>query len=178
MDIPRQNPQMKLKWKKTYLLPDSWARDIPREAFGVYVIWLRLPSGMKMAIRVGQGQVYERLSKHRKDREIIRDYTFNRVLATWARVKRKNADGTERWLGEKLEPCVCERLPKATMIKVNLPYNNIFIPGASFVHQGITYSSNRISIPEKLALLTKKYSNSSNIYGQNRALSRTYFMWR
>lgn len=172
MDIPRQNPQMKLKWKKTYLLPDSWARDIPREAFGVYVIWLRLPSGMKMAIRVGQGQVYERLSKHRKDREIIRDYTLNRVLATWARVKRKNADGTERWLGEKLEPCVCERLPKATMIKVNLPYKDIFIPSTDIVHRGLTYSSNMLSNREKLALLAMKYYKEDSPQKWQRCIKR------
>lgn len=157
METSLTNFKPKLNWKQVHLLLDSWAHDVPRDAFGVYVIWLRLPNGKMRTIRVGQGRIYYRLLEHRKDRKIIRNYKVNRILATWARVQRKNADGVERWLGITLKPRVCERLPQATMIKVSLPYDNIYIPSIDIILRGLAHSLNGFSIREKLALLALKY---------------------
>lgn len=84
-------------------------------AEGVYVIW---KPGSK-AVRVGQGDIADRLSTHRADPLIMRH--GQDLLVTWAAVDQAYRDGVERYLGEQYSPLECDRFPAAAPIAVNLP---------------------------------------------------------
>ena len=86
---------------------------------GVYVIWR--PTDRR-CVRVGQGNIRERLTAHRVDREITdcTPYT-GELLVTWADVDWRYRDGVERYLGEVLQPIVGRRFPDVASIEVNLP---------------------------------------------------------
>lgn len=89
---------------------------------GVYVIWkpgntFLTPSH---AVRVGQGNIADRLRAHRDDYDIIQ--YGSGLLVTWASVASEiDRDGIERYLGQQLQPLVGSRYPDAVPIPVNLP---------------------------------------------------------
>lgn len=87
-----------------------------KTAHGVYVIFK--PSGM--VVRVGQGNVAERLEDHRGNSEIMQ--YGDDLLVTWAQVDQALCDGVERYLELKCHPIVGERFPQAQPIEVNLPF--------------------------------------------------------
>lgn len=82
---------------------------------GVYVIW---QPGARV-VKVGQGNIQDRLSKHRTDRKITQHGSNLRV--TWAVVNPLYLDGVERYLGDTLNPIEAERFPEARPIAVNTP---------------------------------------------------------
>ena len=84
---------------------------------GVYVIWK--PGNPGSVIRVGQGNIAERLIDHRNSQEINR--YGNDLLVTWAAVGWASLDGVERYLAEQYSPKVGERFPNVQAIPVNLP---------------------------------------------------------
>lgn len=86
-------------------------------AVGVYVIWK--PGNPSKAIRVGQGNIKDRLSEHR-DNAAITKYG-NDLLVTWATVNQAYLDGIERYLAERYAPLVGDRFPDVQPIAVNLP---------------------------------------------------------
>ena len=89
---------------------------------GVYIIW----SGGKSptVLKVGQGNIRERLYEHKKD-YVLAAYHQNGLYVTWAKVPELECCGVERYLGETLKPVVGSRLPEAVPIKVNLPWEEI-----------------------------------------------------
>jgi hypothetical protein len=85
---------------------------------GVYVIW---HAGLQPKwVRVGQGNIRDRLGKHREDRDILA-YKGLGLFVTWAPVAVDFRNGVERFLGEKLNPLVGSRFPEAYPIPVNIP---------------------------------------------------------
>lgn len=90
------------------------------KATGVYFIWHAGNPGR--FIRVGQGDIRERLGAHRNDKEILAYKSYGTLYATWAAVPQSYLDGVERYLFERLSPQVGGRAPDVTPIAVNLPW--------------------------------------------------------
>lgn len=90
-------------------------------SFGVYVIWKppALALSTPQVIRVGQGNIAERIAAHRLDPEITQ-YGPG-LLVTWAEVLGYYVDGVEAFLAQQLRPAVGDRFPLAPPIAVNLP---------------------------------------------------------
>lgn len=88
---------------------------------GVYIIWHG--GSAPATVRVGQGNIRQRLTEHRVDPE-IQKYEPEGLYVTWAFVSSQSCDGVERYLAWKLQPKVGERYPDpvAGQIIVNLPW--------------------------------------------------------
>ena len=87
---------------------------------GVYVIWHEgTPSRV---VRVGQGNIVDRLSVHRNDDKITKYRSFGTLRVTWASVPKKaDRDGIERYLANHYGPLVGDAWPDVVPIAVNLP---------------------------------------------------------
>ncbi len=83
---------------------------------GVYVIWQRDKDGA--VVKVGQGNIKDRLTAHRNDSSITK---YGELSVTWAVVDRQDLDGVERYLGNRYSPIVAQRFPDVPPIAVNLP---------------------------------------------------------
>ena len=87
---------------------------------GIYVIWYRGNPGR--VVRIGQGDIAERLVAHRQDEDILA-YQNRRLYVTWAAVDRRDRDGIEKYLADTFPPLVGERFPQADPIEVNAPWS-------------------------------------------------------
>lgn len=86
---------------------------------GVYVIWSAgTLLGGPTYIKVGQGDVRDRMQDHMRDLRITR---YSNLRFTFASVSWHQKDGVERFLGDQLKPLVAERFPNVRPIQVNLP---------------------------------------------------------
>jgi len=86
---------------------------------GVYIIW---HGGERpRTVYVGQGNIAERLSAHRSDRQIL-GYSSLGLFVTWARVDSAARDGIERYLADQLQPIVGAAHPDTTPIPATLPW--------------------------------------------------------
>lgn len=85
---------------------------------GVYMIFYLGSPGK--VVRVGQGDIADRLSKHRNDPEIT---AYGGLLATWAKVPEGYRDGVEKYLADTFEPLVGDRFPDRQPIAINSPFN-------------------------------------------------------
>ena len=85
---------------------------------GVYIIWhTGEPSRV---VRVGQGNIKNRLSEHRKDDEIL---AYGELRVIWATVALKSKrDGIERHLAEHWKPLIGHNFPNVAPIDVNCPF--------------------------------------------------------
>lgn len=87
---------------------------------GVYLIW---HAGQPArVVRLGQGDVRDRLGAHRNDREITGYVRFGRLLVTWASVPAVQRDGVERYLADTWPPLVGDAFPNVRPIAVNSPW--------------------------------------------------------
>jgi hypothetical protein len=86
---------------------------------GVYVIWYAGPAEAK-AIRVGQGNIGDRLREHRTNPEIIRYAHYGQLKVSWAIVPKQYRDGVEAYLFDSYNPLIGDRSPTAQPISVNL----------------------------------------------------------
>jgi len=119
--LPRiEDLSASLRWARVGIFYASRSR---RSTFqrreGVDVIWRPTDRG---CVCVGQGNIRERLTAHRVDREITdcTPYT-GELLVTWADVDWRYHDGVEQYLGEVLQAIVGRRFPDVASIEVNLP---------------------------------------------------------
>jgi hypothetical protein len=87
---------------------------------GVYVIWYAAGSNPK-AVRVGQGNIADRIAAHRRDPQIM-TYATRSLYVTWAKVPAAQQNGIEAYLAAVLDPIVGERFPNVASIEVNLPW--------------------------------------------------------
>lgn len=115
---------MQLNWQKCK--GDVWCGlltvDLQHSHFdnreGVYIIW---HGGQNpRTVRVGQGDIRDRLGAHRRDDAVLA-YKEHGLYATWADVPKASQDGVERYLAEQLTPMVGQIFPEAEAIQVNLP---------------------------------------------------------
>ncbi|MHC8510455.1 MAG: hypothetical protein ACYYKD_13920 [Rhodospirillales bacterium] len=92
---------------------------------GVYIIWHNGAfSKNAEVVRVGQGDVEDRLSAHWQDVNITRHKNRGMLLVTWAVVLSEHTrDGIERFLGDTLKPLEGKRFPNAVPISVNYPWS-------------------------------------------------------
>ncbi len=89
-------------------------------AKGVYIIWHAGNPGR--VVRVGQGDIADRITKHRNDRQITQ-YAQNGVLyVTWAAVSSQSLDGVERYLANTWPPLAGDTFPDVAPIAVNSPW--------------------------------------------------------
>ena len=88
---------------------------------GIYIIWHG--GSTPATVRVGQGNIRERLAQHRKDSE-VQKYEPEGLYVTWASVSNQFCDGVESYLAWKLQPKVGKRYPNPVtgQIIVNLPW--------------------------------------------------------
>jgi hypothetical protein len=86
---------------------------------GVYIIWHGGPQAR--VVRVGQGNIRDRLKAHRQDAEILK-YGNLGLFTTWADVASSYRDGVERYLAEKWKPIVGTKFPDVPVIEVNSPW--------------------------------------------------------
>ena len=73
----------------------------------------------KKVVRIGQGNIADRLTAHRQDRAILQ-HKANGLYATWAAVPSQSVDGVERYLYDQYGPLAGERAPDVHPIAVNL----------------------------------------------------------
>ena len=89
---------------------------------GVYIIWI--PNGR--IVRVGTGDIRDRLYSHRKDPAITQHGSLQTpLLVTWAapaNLSWADLQGIERYLGNRLGPVEGQRFPDVAPIEVNLPW--------------------------------------------------------
>jgi hypothetical protein len=93
------------------------------ETIGVYVIWHgRKGDQNARVVRLGQGDIADRLKAHRKDDEVLAYQDFG-LYVTWAYVPEEDLDGVERHLADRWKPLVGEQFPDAEPIVVNSPWD-------------------------------------------------------
>jgi len=86
---------------------------------GIYIIWHGEPN--PAVVYVGQGNIQDRLKKHRKDPQIL-TYKKNGLFATWAELNLINRDGVEKYLSDKWNPKIGRNFPGVQSIQVNSPW--------------------------------------------------------
>ena len=86
---------------------------------GIYMIFYQGRPGR--VVRLGQGNIRERILRHRNDAEVMR-YSGRGLYATWAAVDRQYLDGIERYLADKWNPLVGDVFPDVRPIAVNSPF--------------------------------------------------------
>lgn len=88
---------------------------------GVYIIGSKTKSGRVVTVRVGQGNVKERLTEHRNDARVRAYEQLGMLVVTWAMVPETQIDGIETYVARQLQPQVGERFPNVAPVEVNLP---------------------------------------------------------
>lgn len=97
---------------------------------GIYIIWYWDNLGNPVTVRVGQGNLRDRLAAHRRDPRIQR-YAHLSLLVTWTDVLPHLSNGVEAYLSKVLKPLVGSRFPDTKPIpvvppfRVNPPWNRI-----------------------------------------------------
>ncbi len=89
-------------------------------AHGVYIIWYNGNPGR--VVRLGQGDIADRLKKHRRDKKILA-YQEQGLLVTWAKVPARDRDGVERYLADHYPPLIGDAFPDVEPIAVNSPWS-------------------------------------------------------
>ena len=84
---------------------------------GVYIIW-QTGGELSQAVYVGQGDIADRLSHHRRDKRITE---YQNLLVTWAALPQNLLDGAERYLARVYRPLVGKRVPNAPEVILNHP---------------------------------------------------------
>jgi hypothetical protein len=88
---------------------------------GVYAIWFAAQPGVRNCVRVGQGKIIERVTKHRADPAITAYRQKGALYVTWAAVPAAQRDGVEKFLADTYNPLVGDAFPNVAPIAVNLP---------------------------------------------------------
>ena len=89
-------------------------------AFGVYIIWHAGNPGR--VVKIGQGDISDRLGKHRRDAMILAYRKHGTLKVTWAAVASSQVDGVERYLANRYPPLVGDAFPDVVPIAVNSPW--------------------------------------------------------
>jgi hypothetical protein len=89
---------------------------------GNYIVWFGAPG--HNVLRVGQGNIGERLADHKSNPKIQAYKSRGLLLFTWATVPNNKLNGVELYLARHYTPLEGERYPNVTPITVNLPVNN------------------------------------------------------
>jgi hypothetical protein len=88
---------------------------------GVYIIWHEGNPGR--VVRIGQGNIKDRLCAHRNDEEILAYKKNGTLRVTWASVPSAQLDRVERYLANRWPPLVGDCFPDVEPIAVNSPWS-------------------------------------------------------
>lgn len=78
---------------------------------GVYVIWYASPGSAKV-VRLGQGNISERLKEHRLNDNIIKYSSYGQLKVSWILLNDENElSGIEKYLARIYSPLVGDRYP-------------------------------------------------------------------
>ena len=119
--------ELELKWevdisgKKYFNFYDNEVSKIDDEINGIYIIWLP-EHNPRSVIKVGQGNIKNRLQNHLRDDAIAKYKLNSKMVFSWAKVNLNQCGGVENYLGDFLEPREGERYFDDSPIKVNLPF--------------------------------------------------------
>ena len=94
---------------------------------GIYIIWYWDNLGNAVTVKVGQGNLRERLTAHNTDPQ-IQQYAHLNLLVTWTDTLPDFRDGVEAYLGKVLKPRVGSLFPDAKPIPVSLPFRMDLLP--------------------------------------------------
>lgn len=120
----RVTNMLKLNWLKSKA--DTWLKLRTMNlasisvTSGVYIIWHTGNPGR--VVRVGQGDIAERMTCHRTDADVLHYEQYGELRATWASVPAHQLDGVERYLADHWKPPVGDRFPNVAPIAVNSPF--------------------------------------------------------
>lgn len=114
---------LQVDWVKsqanTWLELETFDLSTVQTKMGVYIIWnVGNPSRV---VRVGQGDIADRLGCHRRDREVLA-HRGGGLRVTWAAVPAAQVNGVERFLANEWNPLVGDAFPQALPIAVNSPF--------------------------------------------------------
>ena len=112
------------RWPLVRLPPPQTRQRLAVQGW-VYVIWSEDAGGSrKVAVYVGQGKpVADCLARHRDEVTITRHGRNGRVMrATWAKVRKEERGGVERFLADTLRPLEGDRWSSDSPVPVNLPW--------------------------------------------------------
>ena len=87
---------------------------------GVYIIWHTGNPGR--VVRIGQGDVADRLAAHRKDARILAYKKDGGLRVTWAKLPAHLIDGVERYLANTWPPLIEDAFPDVAPLAVNSPF--------------------------------------------------------
>ena len=87
---------------------------------GVYIIWHKGNPGR--VVRVGQGNIADRLTDHSKDARVLAYRRNGDLRVTWAAAPAHLIDGIERYLSDHWKPLLGDRFPDVAPIAVNSPF--------------------------------------------------------
>jgi len=87
---------------------------------GVYVIWHA--GNPSRVVRVGQGNIAERLGAHRSDQDVLAYRQSGKLLVTWAAVPAHQIDAVERYLADTWKPLIGDAFPDVEPLEVNSPF--------------------------------------------------------
>lgn len=91
---------------------------------GVYIIWYYNSWGNPVTVRVGQGDIKQRLSEHRLDPQIRKWAMFRTLYVSWTPIIfQYQRNRVERYLGNTLNPLVGRNFPWVYPLAVNLPWD-------------------------------------------------------
>lgn len=89
---------------------------------GVYIIWHG--GNTPRVVRVGKGNITERLTEHRQNPHILSFKKFGKLLVTWAEVQELYREGVEVYLENMCNPLMPQqRLPNVRPVRVNFPWD-------------------------------------------------------
>ena len=94
---------------------------------GIYIIWYWDNFGNPVTVRVGQGNIRDRLTAHNTDPQ-IQAYAHLNLLVTWTSLPSSYLNGVEAYLGKVLKPRVGSLFPNAKPIPVSLPFRMDLLP--------------------------------------------------
>jgi len=87
---------------------------------GVYMIWHE--GNPSRVVRLGQGNIKDRLGVHRKDTAVLAYRRHGLLRVTWASVAWSYLDGVEKYLANTWPPLIGDAFPDAPPIAVNSPW--------------------------------------------------------
>ena len=88
---------------------------------GVYIIWYWDNLGNPITVKIGQGNIKNRIIAHRRDPQ-IQAYAHMNLLVTWTSIPSHLLDGVEAYLGKVLKPRVGSLFPNVKPTPVGLPF--------------------------------------------------------
>lgn len=88
---------------------------------GVYIIWHG--GNNPRIVRVGHGNIAQRLSSHRRNHQIMRFSSDGPLMVTWAALDHpQKREGVQNYLSQQFKPLIKERTPDTPPMIARSPF--------------------------------------------------------